>query len=174
MYAPAADVLREPAQLVAAGVKELLVISQDTSAYGVDLKYATYTWRGHDPPVSSSTWGWALATARIWVRLHYVYPHPHVDDVIPLMAGASCCLISMLRFQTRGPWTLEAYASWPWGRKACSSVSNPSGPDHFGTFIVVLVRTGVTDFAFLLDWLDEAQSIALGCFAMSRLPACQQ
>src|SRR6202011_1192774 len=83
---PAADVLREAERLVAAGVKELLVISQDTSAYGVDIKYAASPWRERDVRARFLDLATALGELGIWVRLHYVYPYPHVDAVIPLMA----------------------------------------------------------------------------------------
>src|SRR6476660_7129897 len=83
---PASDVLREADKLVAAGVKELLVISQDTSAYGVDIKYATSKWRNRDVRAKFIDLASALGELGVWVRLHYVYPYPHVDDVIPLMA----------------------------------------------------------------------------------------
>ena len=83
---PAADVLREAEKLVAAGVKELLVISQDTSAYGVDVKYAASKWRDREVRAKFIDLASALGELGVWVRLHYVYPYPHVDDVIPLMA----------------------------------------------------------------------------------------
>src|SRR5256714_9208572 len=84
---PAADVLREAERLVAAGVKELLVISQDTSAYGVDIKYAASEWRGRAVPARFLDLARALGELGVWVRLQYVYPYPHVDEVIPLMAA---------------------------------------------------------------------------------------
>src|SRR5205823_8871541 len=83
---PAADVLREAERLVKAGVKELLVISQDTSAYGVDVKYATSRWRDRDVRAKFIDLARELGSLGAWVRLHYVYPYPHVDEVIPLMA----------------------------------------------------------------------------------------
>src|SRR2546430_11095731 len=83
---PAADVLREAERLVAAGVKELLVISQDTSAYGIDVKYAASTWKGREVRAKFLDLARALGELGAWVRLHYVYPYPHVDEVIPLMA----------------------------------------------------------------------------------------
>ena len=83
---PAADVLREAEKLVAAGVKELLVISQDTSAYGLDIKYAASLWRDRDVRAKFIDLARALGELGVWVRLHYVYPYPHVDEVIPLMA----------------------------------------------------------------------------------------
>src|SRR5437899_4742168 len=95
---PAADVLREAERLIAAGVKELLVISQDTSAYGTDLKYAASAWKGHDVQARFLDLARTLGELGAWVRLHYVYPYPHVDEVIPLMARARCCPISMSRF----------------------------------------------------------------------------
>src|SRR6187549_711413 len=83
---PAADVLREAERLVAAGVKEILVISQDTSAYGVDVKYAPSRWKDREVPAKFLDLARELGGLGVWVRLHYVYPYPHVDDVIPLMA----------------------------------------------------------------------------------------
>src|SRR5262249_52897785 len=83
---PAAEVLREAERLVAAGVKELLVISQDTSAYGVDIKYAPSDWKGREVRAKFLDLARALGELGVWVRLHYVYPYPHVDQVIPLMA----------------------------------------------------------------------------------------
>ena len=103
---PAADVLREAERLVAAGVKELLVISQDTSAYGVDIKYAaSLLERRASCRREFLDLARALGDLGVWVRLHYVYPYPHVDDVIPLMAEsrgkAACCPISTSRSSTR-------------------------------------------------------------------------
>ena len=131
---PAADVMREAERLVAAGVKELLVISQDTSAYGVDLKYATSTWRGHDLPAKFLDLARALGDLGVWVRLHYVYPYPHVDDVIPLMAGRQAVALSRRPVSAREPGCFEAHAS-P-GRAGKDARADPalacdlSGSDH--------------------------------------------
>src|SRR5712691_7282502 len=100
---PASDVLREAERLVAAGVKELLVISQDTSAYGVDVKYAPSTWNGRDVKTRFIDLARALGELGVWVRLHYVYPYPHVDDVIPLMADGRVLPYLDVPFQHASP-----------------------------------------------------------------------
>src|SRR5215207_1130651 len=104
---PAGDVLREAERLVAAGVKELLVISQDTSAYGVDLKYAASAWRGQDVPARFLDLARALGELGVWVRLHYVYPYPHVDAVIPLMADGKILPYLDIPFQHASPEDLK-------------------------------------------------------------------
>jgi ribosomal protein S12 methylthiotransferase len=165
---PAADVMREAERLVAAGVKELLVISQDTSAYGVDLKYATSSWRGHDLPAKFLDLARALGDLGIWVRLHYVYPYPHVDDVIPLMAGGKLLPYLDVPFQHASPdvlkrmrrpaaqeKTLERIRRW---RAICPALTIRS------TFIVGFPGETDDDFALLLDWLGEAQLDRVGCF----------
>jgi ribosomal protein S12 methylthiotransferase len=165
---PAADVMREAERLVAAGVKELLVISQDTSAYGVDLKYATSTWRGHDLPAKFLDLARALGDLGVWVRLHYVYPYPHVDAVIPLMAEGKLLPYLDVPFQHASPdvlkrmrrpaaqeKTLERIGRW---RETCPALTIRS------TFIVGFPGETDDDFAFLLDWLDEAQLDRVGCF----------
>jgi ribosomal protein S12 methylthiotransferase len=165
---PAADVMREAERLVAAGVKELLVISQDTSAYGVDLKYATSTWRGHDLPAKFLDLARALGDLGVWVRLHYVYPYPHVDAVIPLMADGKLLPYLDVPFQHASPdvlkrmrrpaaqeKTLERIGRW---RETCPALTIRS------TFIVGFPGETDDDFAFLLDWLDEAQLDRVGCF----------
>src|SRR5918994_1557759 len=93
---PAADVLREAEKLVAAGVKELLVISQDTSAYGVDIRYATSRWKDREVQAKFLDLSRELGTIGAWVRLHYVYPYPHVDEVIPLMADGDSRVLPYL------------------------------------------------------------------------------
>ena len=108
MSRPAGEVLREAEKLVAAGVKELLVISQDTSAYGVDIKYAASKWQGREVCAKFLDLARELGTLGglakdIWVRLHYVYPYPHVDEVIGLMADGRCCRISTSRSSTPPP-----------------------------------------------------------------------
>ena len=104
---PAADVLREAERLVAAGVKELLVISQDTSAYGVDLKYAASEWKGRELRARFLDLARALGELGAWVRLHYVYPYPHVDDVIPLMAAGKVLPYLDVPFQHAAPAVLR-------------------------------------------------------------------
>src|SRR5213080_4087156 len=100
---PAADVLREAEKLVAAGVKELLVISQDTSAYGIDIKYAASPWKDRDVRAKFLDLARELGTLGAWVRLHYVYPYPHVDDVIPLMAEGGVLPYLDIPFQHASP-----------------------------------------------------------------------
>ena len=165
---PAADVLREAEKLVAAGVKELLVISQDTSAYGVDVKYAASTWKDREVRAKFLDLARELGEFGVWVRLHYVYPYPHVDDVIPLMADGKVLPYLDVPFQHASPdvlkrmrrpaaqeETLERIARW---RDICPSLTIRS------TFIVGFPGETDEDFARLLDWLSEAQLDRVGCF----------
>jgi ribosomal protein S12 methylthiotransferase len=165
---PAADVLREAERLVAAGVKELLVISQDTSAYGVDLKYAASEWKGRGLRARFLDLARALGELGVWVRLHYVYPYPHVDDVIPLMAEGKVLPYLDIPFQHAAPTvlrrmkrpaaqekTLERIARW---RDVCPELTIRS------TFIVGFPGETDGDFQFLLDWLDAAELDRVGCF----------
>src|SRR5712691_5555985 len=164
----AADVLREAERLVAAGVKELLVISQDTSAYGVDLKYAASAWKGGELRAKFLDLARALGEFGAWVRLHYVYPYPHVDEVIPLMAQrkllpyldipfqhASPAVLRRMRRPAAQEKTLERIARW---RDICPDLTIRS------TFIVGFPGESDADFQLLLDWLDEAQLDRVGCF----------
>ena len=165
---PAADVLREAERLVAAGVKELLVISQDTSAYGVDLKYAASTWKDREVRAKFVDLARVLGELGVWVRLHYVYPYPHVDDVIGLMADgkvlpyldvpfqhASPAVLKRMRRPAAQEQTLDRIRQW---RAACPSLTLRS------TFIVGFPGETDEDFALLLDWLDEAELDRVGCF----------
>jgi ribosomal protein S12 methylthiotransferase len=165
---PAADVLREAERLVAAGVKELLVISQDTSAYGVDVKYATSKWKDREVRAKFLDLASALGELGVWVRLHYVYPYPHVDEVIALMADGKVLPYLDVPFQHAAPEvlrrmkrpaaqekTLERIARW---REICPELTIRS------TFIVGFPGETEEDFAFLLDWLEEAQLDRVGCF----------
>jgi ribosomal protein S12 methylthiotransferase len=165
---PAADVLREAEKLVAAGVKELLVISQDTSAYGVDLKYAASTWKDREVRAKFLDLARELGEFGVWVRLHYVYPYPHVDDVISLMADGKVLPYLDVPFQHASPdvlkrmrrpaaqeETLERIARW---RDICPSLTIRS------TFIVGFPGETDEEFARLLDWLSEAQLDRVGCF----------
>jgi ribosomal protein S12 methylthiotransferase len=165
---PAAEVLREAERLVAAGVKELLVISQDTSAYGVDLKYAASRWRGRELKARFLDLAHALGELGAWVRLHYVYPYPHVDEVIPLMAQgrvlpyldipfqhASPAVLRRMRRPAAQEKTLERIAGW---RKVCPELTIRS------TFIVGFPGESEDDFRGLLDWLDAAALDRVGCF----------
>jgi ribosomal protein S12 methylthiotransferase len=165
---PAADVLGEAERLVAAGVKELLVISQDTSAYGIDLRYATSTWKGREVAAKFITLARALGELGVWIRLHYVYPYPHVDEVIPLMAEGKALPYLDVPFQHASPdvlkrmkrpaaqeETLERIRRW---RDICADLTIRS------TFIVGFPGETEADFQFLLDWLDEAELDRVGCF----------
>jgi ribosomal protein S12 methylthiotransferase len=165
---PAADVLREAERLVAAGVKELLVISQDTSAYGVDIKYAASTWRDREVRAKFLDLAGALGELGVWVRLHYVYPYPHVDEAIPLMAQGKLLPYLDIPFQHASPdvlrrmkrpaaqeKTLERIARW---REICPDLVIRS------TFIVGFPGETDADFQMLLDWLGEAQLDRVGCF----------
>jgi ribosomal protein S12 methylthiotransferase len=165
---PAADVLREAERLVTAGVKEILVISQDTSAYGVDIKYATSPWKGREVRAKFLDLTQELGTLGVWVRLHYVYPYPHVDDVIPLMADGKVLPYLDVPFQHASPdvlkrmkrpaaqeKTLDAIRRW---RAICPDLTIRS------TFIVGFPGETDADFQMLLDWLDEAQLDRVGCF----------
>src|SRR5690348_14560930 len=165
---PAADVLREAERLIAAGVKELLVISQDTSAYGTDLKYAASAWKGHEVQAKFLDLARALGELGAWVRLHYVYPYPHVDEVIPLMAEGKVLPYLNVPFQHASPAvlrrmkrpaaqekTLARIARW---RDICPDLTIRS------TFIVGFPGETEDDFAQLLDWLGEAKLDRIGCF----------
>jgi ribosomal protein S12 methylthiotransferase len=165
---PAADVLREAERLVKAGVKELLVISQDTSAYGVDLKYAASLWRGGEVRARFIDLARALGELGIWVRLHYVYPYPHVDHVIPLMAErkilpyldiplqhASPDVLKRMKRPAAQEKTLERIARW---REICPDLTLRS------TFIVGFPGETDADFELLLQWLAEAALDRVGCF----------
>lgn len=165
---PAGDVLREAEKLVAAGVKELLVISQDTSAYGVDVKYAASQWRDKEVRTKFIDLASALGELGVWVRLHYVYPYPHVDDVIPLMAERKVLPYLDIPFQHASPdvlkrmkrpaaqeKTLERLTRW---RDMCPDLTLRS------TFIVGFPGETDEDFEYLLQWLDEAALDRVGCF----------
>jgi ribosomal protein S12 methylthiotransferase len=165
---PAADVLAEAERLVAAGVKELLVISQDTSAYGVDLKYATSSWKGREVAARFIALARALGELGVWIRLHYVYPYPHVDEVIPLMAEGKALPYLDVPFQHASPdvlkrmkrpaaqaETLGRLRQW---RTICPDLTIRS------TFIVGFPGETEADFQMLLDWLGEAELDRVGCF----------
>jgi len=165
---PAADVLAEAERLVTAGVKELLVISQDTSAYGVDLKYAASSWKGREVAARFIPLARALGELGVWIRLHYVYPYPHVDEVIPLMADGKALPYLDVPFQHASPdvlkrmkrpaaqeKTLERIRRW---RDICPDLTIRS------TFIVGFPGETETDFQLLLDWLRAAELDRVGCF----------
>ena len=165
---PAADVLREAEKLVSAGVKELLVISQDTSAYGIDLKNAASMWKDREIRAKFIDLVRELGTFGVWVRLHYVYPYPHVDDVIPLMADgkvlpyldvpfqhASPSVLKNMRRPAAQEKTLQHVAAW---RELCPSLTIRS------TFIVGFPGETEEDFSALLEWLSQAELDRVGCF----------
>jgi ribosomal protein S12 methylthiotransferase len=165
---PAADVLREAERLVDAGVKELLVISQDTSAYGTDIKYASSRWKDREVRAKFLELARELGEFGIWVRLHYVYPYPHVDDVIQLMADgkvlpyldvpfqhASPAVLKRMRRPAAQEKTLQRVRAW---RQACPDLTIRS------TFIVGFPGETENDFAELLAWLSEAELDRVGCF----------
>ena len=166
---PAGDVMREAERLVAAGVKELLVISQDTSAYGVDLKYAESTWR--DAPLKARFLDLceALGSLGVWVRLHYVYPYPHVDQAIELMADGRILPYLDIPFQHAAPSVLKAMRRPAQQEKTLNRIANwrRTCPDLAlrSTFIVGFPGETEADFQMLLDWLKEAQLDRVGCFA---------
>jgi ribosomal protein S12 methylthiotransferase len=165
---PANHVMTEAERLVKAGVKELLVISQDTSAYGLDLKYATSPWKGAALPARFLDLTKALGELGAWVRLHYVYPYPHVDQVIPLMAEGKILPYLDIPFQHASPnvlkamkrpaaiaKTLDRLKTW---RSVCPDLAIRS------TFIVGFPGESEEDFQYLIDWLGEARLDRVGCF----------
>ncbi|MGQ0674364.1 MAG: 30S ribosomal protein S12 methylthiotransferase RimO [Hyphomicrobium sp.] len=165
---PASSVMAEAERLAKAGVKELLVISQDTSAYGLDIKYAESPWKGAPLKARFLDLSRALGDLGIWVRLHYVYPYPHVDDVIPLMAEGKILPYLDIPFQHASPAVLKAMrrpahqektaariVAW---RSVCPDLAVRS------TFIVGFPGETEEDFAFLLQWLKDARINRAGCF----------
>ena len=165
---PANAVLREAERLVAAGVKELLVISQDTSAYGVDRKHDLSAWKGGEVRAHITDLAREMGRLGAWVRLHYVYPYPHVRDLIPLMAQGLVLPYLDIPFQHADPGvlrrmarpaaaarTLDEIAAW---RSVCPDITLRS------TFIVGYPGETEAEFQILLDWLDEAQLDRVGCF----------
>jgi len=165
---PAASVLYEAERLVKAGVKELLVISQDTSAYGVDIKYGASKYRGREVRAKFYDLAKELGDLGAWVRLHYVYPYPHVDDVIPLMAEGKILPYLDIPFQHAAPGVLKAMkrpanqekvldrlAAW---RKLCPDIAIRS------TFIVGFPGETDADFEYFLQWMKEARIERAGCF----------
>jgi len=164
----AADVLREAERLVAAGVKELLVISQDTSAYGVDLKYAESPWKDRSVRAKFIDLARELGELGAWVRLHYVYPYPHVDEVIGLMAEGKVLPYLDIPFQHASPNVLKAMRRPAAQDKTLDRIKAWRGqcPDLAlrSTFIVGFPGETEADFNDLLDWLDEAEIDRLGCF----------
>ncbi len=168
---PIGDVMQEADNLVKAGVKELLVISQDTSAYGVDVKYRTGFWGGKPIKTRMLALAQALGELGVWVRLHYVYPYPHVDDVIPLMAEgkilpyldvpfqhASPRILKLMKRPANAENTLARIKAW---RAICPELTIRS------TFIAGFPGETESEFEELLAFLEEAQLDRVGCFAYS-------
>jgi ribosomal protein S12 methylthiotransferase len=165
---PLGDVMREAEKLANAGVKELLVISQDTSAYGVDIKYAPSIWREREYRTKFFDLSQAMGELGLWVRMHYVYPYPHVDEVIPLMAEgkilpyldipfqhASASVLKSMRRPASQDKTLDRIRRW---REICPDLAIRS------TFIVGFPGETEEDFETLLSFLDEAKIERAGCF----------
>ena len=165
---PVGDVLREAETLAKAGVKELLVISQDTSAYGVDVKYATDSWREREVKTSMLGLCEALSDLGIWVRLQYVYPYPSVDHVMPLMAAGKILPYLDIPFQHASPRVLKAMRRPANQEKTADRIRKwrAEVPDLTvrSTFIVGFPGETEADFQFLLDWMDEVQLDRVGCF----------
>src|SRR5438309_9132311 len=165
---PAADVLREAEKLVAAGVKELLVISQDTSAYGVDIKYAASRWKDREVRAKFFDLAQALGEFGVWVRLQYVYPYPHVDEVIGLMSEGKVLPYLDIPFQHASPDVLKAMKRPAAQEKTLARIKSwrAQCPDLTlrSTFIVGFPGETDSDFADLLDWLEEAEIDRAGCF----------
>jgi ribosomal protein S12 methylthiotransferase len=168
---PIGEVMQEAENLVNAGVKELLVISQDTSAYGVDVKYQTGFWGGRPIKTHMTELAQALSEFGVWVRLHYVYPYPHVDEVIPLMAEgkilpyldvplqhASSKILKAMKRPANAENTLQRIQNW---RAVCPDITLRS------TFIVGFPDETEQDFEELLQFLDAAQLDRVGAFAYS-------
>ncbi len=168
---PIGDVLAEAKRLADAGVKELLVISQDTSAYGADMKFRTGFWDGRPIKTHMTQLCEALAELGIWVRLHYVYPYPHVNEIIPLMAQGKILPYLDIPFQHASPRvlklmkrpafedkTLARIREW---RKICPDLTIRS------TFIVGFPGETEEDFEYLLEWMSQAQLDRVGCFQYS-------
>ncbi|CAI2934695.1 30S ribosomal protein S12 methylthiotransferase RimO [Aminobacter niigataensis] len=165
---PAGDVLREAEKLANAGVKELLVISQDTSAYGIDIKYATSPWKDREVRAKFLDLSEELGELGIWVRMHYVYPYPHVADVIPLMAEGKILPYLDIPFQHASPQVLKNMRRPAHGEKALERIRGWRDvcPDLAirSTFIVGFPGETEEDFEMLLDWIDEAKIDRAGCF----------
>jgi len=170
---PVGEVMQEAENLVNAGVKELLVISQDTSAYGVDVKYKNDFWQGQPIKTRMTELATALAGFNVWTRLHYVYPYPHVDEVIPLMAEnrilpyldipfqhASQSVLKAMKRPANSENVLRRIEKW---REICPEITLRS------TFIVGFPGETEQDFDELLDFIDEAQLDRVGCFTYSEV-----
>jgi ribosomal protein S12 methylthiotransferase len=161
-------ILREAEKLVAAGTKELLVISQDTSAYGVDIRHQPRDWKGQQVRAHMTDLSRELGKLGAWVRLHYVYPYPHVDQVIPLMADGLVLPYLDIPFQHAAPAVLKAMKRPANEAKVLERVKRWRDicPDIAirSTFVVGFPGETEQDFQYLLDWLDEAQLDRVGAF----------
>ncbi len=168
---PVDEVLLEAQRLANAGVKELLVVSQDTSAYGLDLKYQSRYWKGRSVKTRFYDLAEALGDLGIWIRMHYVYPYPHVDEVIPLMAEgkilpyldipfqhANSRILKLMKRPAATENNLERIKAW---REVCPDITLRS------TFIVGFPGETEQEFEELLDFMSEAQLDRVGCFAYS-------
>ena len=168
---PVGEVLDEAQRLVKAGVRELLVISQDTSAYGVDIKYRSGFWNGRPVKTRMTELCQALGELGAWVRLHYVYPYPHVDEVIPLMAQGLILPYLDIPFQHASPRILKAMKRPAFEDKTMARIKKwrETCPDLTirSTFIVGFPGETESEFQYLLDWLSEAQLDRVGCFQYS-------
>ncbi|MBL4762236.1 MAG: 30S ribosomal protein S12 methylthiotransferase RimO [Gammaproteobacteria bacterium] len=168
---PVVDVLDEAERLAAAGVKELLVVSQDTSAYGVDLKYRTDFWQGQPVKTRMLDLAAALGQLGVWVRLHYVYPYPSVDKVIPLMAEGKILPYLDVPFQHASPSVLKRM------KRPASSENNLKRINAWrdicpeltirSTFVVGFPGETEAEFAELMQFIEEAQLDRVGCFTYS-------
>jgi ribosomal protein S12 methylthiotransferase len=161
-------VLREAEKLVAAGTKELLVISQDTSAYGVDLRHRAWPWKGDEVRAHMTDLTRELGKLGAWVRLHYVYPYPHVNDVIPLMAEGLVLPYLDIPFQHASPNVLRRMRRPANDAKVLERIRNWRGqvPELAirSSFVVGFPGETGEDFAYLLAWLEEAQLDRVGAF----------
>jgi ribosomal protein S12 methylthiotransferase len=168
---PVDEVLREAERLALAGVKELLIVSQDTSAYGLDLKYQAFDWKGRQVRSRFYEMAEALGELGIWIRMHYVYPYPHVDEVIPLMAEgkilpyldipfqhANSRILKLMKRPAATQNNLERIKAW---REICPDITLRS------TFIVGFPGETEEEFEELLQFLTDAQLDRVGCFAYS-------
>jgi ribosomal protein S12 methylthiotransferase len=168
---PVGDVLDEAQRLARAGVKELLVISQDTSAYGVDVKYRSGFWNGRPVKTRMTELCSALSELDIWIRLHYVYPYPSVDEVIPLMAQGKILPYLDIPFQHASPRILKAMKRPAFEDKTLARIHRwrQECPDLTlrSTFIVGFPGETESEFQYLLDWMSEAQLDRVGCFQYS-------
>ncbi len=168
---PIGDVLDEAERLVKSGVKELLIVSQDTSAYGVDIKYRTGFWQGKPVKTKLEALAEALGELGVWVRMHYVYPYPNVDNIVPKMTEgkilpyldiplqhSSPSLLKLMKRPAASDKTLERIKKW---REICPDITIRS------TFIVGHPGETEEDFEHLLNFLEEAQLDRVGCFQYS-------